>query len=133
MKRIRGYHILFGLTLLALTALGTWWTIFFMRSVEVERQARMDNLRHAAEITALILGRGDEKPIPGPFPGKLPLEIVAASLAEKGEIFSRTGPNYPEMAVRPTAGTIQAIDEMVRRRRLMLIGEGAMLFVLLAV
>jgi signal transduction histidine kinase len=133
MKRVRGYQILFGLTLLALTALGTWWTIFFMRSVELEKQARLDNLRHAAELTALMLGSGEEQPRPGPFPGDVPLEIVAASQVGEGEISVRTGPNFPDTAVRPTAGSIQAINDKVRRRRLMLIGEGAMLLVLLAV
>jgi signal transduction histidine kinase len=133
MKRVRGYQILFGLTLLALTALGTWWTIFFMRSVELEKQARLDNLRHAAELTALMLGSGEEQPRPGPFPGYVPLEIVPASQIGEGDIFARTGPNYPDMAVRPSAGSIKAIDDKVHRRRMMLIGEGVMLLVLLAV
>jgi signal transduction histidine kinase len=133
MKRVRGYQILFGLTLLALTALGTWWTIFFMRSVELEKQARLDNLRHAAELTALMLGSGEEQPRPGPFPGDVPLEIVPASQIGEGDIFARTGPNYPDMAVRPSAGSIKAIDDKVHRRRMMLIGEGVMLLVLLAV
>ena len=42
MNQGRGYHILFGVTLLALLALGAWWTIFFMRSVEMEKLAAME-------------------------------------------------------------------------------------------
>ncbi len=52
----RGYHILFGVTLLALLALGSWWMIFFMRSVELERDAAIEKLSHRAELEATRLG-----------------------------------------------------------------------------
>ena len=44
MKRISGHHVLFGITLMALAALGSWWTVFFLRAIELEKTARLDDL-----------------------------------------------------------------------------------------
>ena len=116
MKRERGVHILFGLSLLTLVVLCAWWLVFFMRSVELERTAQVE-----------------ERPRPGPLPGELPLEVVPASERRPGDMFAPAVPRHPDLGVRPTQAAVKVIDDKLFRRRLMFIGEGALLFVLLGV
>jgi len=133
MKRILKYHFLFGLTLLALAALGTWWTIFFMRSVELEKKTQLNELVHGCVVTALMLGHGNQKPELGPLAGPMPLEIIAAESFEKNMIFAPAVPNFPSIGVRVKPAALAKIETRLQRRRLMLIGEGGLLVILLAV
>jgi signal transduction histidine kinase len=133
MKRIRKYDFLFGLTLLALAALGTWWSIFFMRSVELEKKAQLSELIHASTVTALMLGHGNQKPELGPLAGPMPLEIIAAESFEEGMIFAPAVPNFPQIGVRARPSAVAEIESKLQRRRFMLIGEGGLLVLLLAV
>ncbi len=133
MKRVRGYHVLFGATLLALAALVGWWTVYLKRSVDLSRKAQMNELVHATVVAALMIGHGEARPRPGKLSGPVPLEIVPTSETKKGSLFAPTVPRYPDMAVRPEARAISAVDKKVGRRYLMVIGEGSFLFVLLGI
>ncbi|HUU02121.1 MAG TPA: HAMP domain-containing sensor histidine kinase [Myxococcota bacterium] len=133
MKRVRGYHFLFGATLLALAALVGWWTVYLKRSVELSRKAQMNELVHATVVAALMIGHGEARPRPGKLSGPAPLEIVPTSETKKGSLFAPTVPRYPDMAVRPEARAISAVEKKVGRRHLMVIGEGSFLFVLLGI
>jgi len=133
MRKVRLYHLIFGASLISLAALGTWWTIFFMRSVEFERKARLSQLMHASVVTALMLGHADERPETGPRDGPVPLLVEPASSFEKGDIFALAVPRYPDLGVRPDPAAIAAVEDKIARRRLMLIGEGIFMLLLLAV
>jgi len=133
MAQGRGYHILFGLTLLALLALGSWWTVFFMRSVELERLAAMERLRHQAELRAAVLGGSADPPVPGALEQDPLLEVVRQADRRVGDLSVVTMPGHSAYAVRPTTAALDGIRERNRRRRVMVIGEGALLFSLLAI
>jgi len=134
MKRLRGYHLLFGITLAAMGALSVWWTVFFLRSVELERTAELADLRHVSVVTALMLGREERPPVPGTFiEGKVRLEIILSSDRSEGDLFSAFVPGFPDIGVRPDPALIRAIDARTARRRFMFVGEGLFLFVLLGV
>jgi signal transduction histidine kinase len=128
-------HFLFGFALVTLTALGSWWLIFFARAVNLERTAALNNLVHASVVTALMLGHNESPPEPGPMASMLAngyeLEIVPASAREPGDLFSPIVPNFPDFGVRPARASVRAIEAKVRRRHFMVIGEGSLLFVLL--
>jgi signal transduction histidine kinase len=132
MNQGRGYHILFGATLLALLALGGWWVIFFMRSVELERDAAIEELRHRAELQAVRLGAGAASPATGPLLGEPELEVVAQEDREAGDL-SVTLPGHPALALRPARMAVSRIAERNHRRRMMVTGEGVLLFSLLAI
>jgi signal transduction histidine kinase len=129
----RGYHILFGVTLLALLALGSWWTVFFMRSVEMEKLAAMEKLRHRAELAAVRLGGGEALPEAGPLTADLTLEVIRRLDRESGDMSVTTLPGHPDFAVRPSRMAVSRIEERNHRRRKMVTGEGVLLFSLLAI
>jgi signal transduction histidine kinase len=133
MKRLRGYHVLFGATLLLLAAQVGWWTIYLKRSVDLSRKAQMNELVHATVVAALMIGHTDTRPRPGKLAGPAPLEIVPTTEVMRGSLYAPIVPRYPEMAVRPEAKAIQTIEKAVGRKHLMLIGEGSFLFVLLCI
>jgi len=133
MNHGRGYHILFGLTLIALLALGSWWTVFFMRSVELEREAALERLGHGAALEAVRRGGLEERPSAGPLAGDLGLEIIPARERSDGDLSFAAGPAHPDLAVRPRREAIERIEERNHRRRLMVTGEGGLLFSLLAI
>lgn len=133
MKTLRGYHLVFGLTLLALAALGTWWLIFFARAVEFERDARMSQLRHAAVVAALTLGHRSQPPAPGRIEGPVTLEIVPRELAGGDRPGVPIGPLHPQFVVRPAAAPVDAVEQALWRRKIMVFGEGLLMLVLLAV
>ncbi|MBI4862879.1 MAG: HAMP domain-containing histidine kinase [Candidatus Riflebacteria bacterium] len=133
MKRLRGYHLLFGTTLLALFALSVWWVIWFSRSLELERDARLKDIVHAAVVHALMMGHEAAPPRPGPIEGSIPLEVAPTSQRRTGEIFAPTVPRHPQMGVRPTSQVVATIESRARRRRYMLMGEGVLLFLAIGV
>ena len=79
MKQRRSYNILFGITLAALAALGTWWLIFFERTITLERAAQLKELRAAVTVAAMMLGHRNEPPVLGQLEGAHPLEVVSAN------------------------------------------------------
>ncbi len=134
MGRIRGYHVLFGVTLACLGALGAWWSVFFMRSVELERSSQVDKLVHVTVVTALMIGQRAHPPAPGSsLGGPAKLEVIRANQRTDGDLFSAFVPRHPELGVRPDPSLLAEIDRHTERRRLMFIGEGALLFVLLGI
>jgi signal transduction histidine kinase len=133
-KKEHIYHLLFGISLAALVALGTWWAIFFKHSVELERNDKLNELRFAVEKAALVLGQADNPPQVGPLSGAIPLEVIPASQSQSDDqIAAPLIPKYPELIVRPALNEIQRINTKLERRRVMVIGEGSLLFVLLGV
>lgn len=133
MRRVRGVHLLFGFTLLSLAALGGWWLVFFFRSVELERSARLAELTHVSLVTAMIMGQQPEPPEPGVLDRAAPLEVVPAEARRPGDLFAPALPLHPEWGVRPRAVALAAVEEQLADRRLMFIGEGSLLFVLLGI
>lgn len=133
MKRGRGYHILFGVTLMAIIALAIWWTVFFMNSTNKEHAAKLKALADAAEIAAIKIGHGTRAPAPGPLPGALPLEVIRLAAWKPGKQLHRALPRYPGLAIRPTAKGLQRVEEKIQRRRLMLLGEGSLFCLLIGI
>ena len=133
MRFPRGYHLLFGVALAALVALGVWWTVFLGHSVDLMKKAAFSELVHVTVVTALMLGYSDSPPLPGPLPWESRLEVVAASQRADGDLFSPLVPLYPNLGVRPHPELIAKIQAKAGSRQLMFVGEGTLLVVLLGV
>ncbi len=134
MKYSKGYHLLFGVALLLLGALGLWWSIFFLQAVELERSAQLAQLRHMALVTALELGHMPQPPQVGEaLPGQPSLEIVAVEGEATEDLLFLTVPQHPGFAVQIREEAVLAVDERLRRRRIMFAGEGALLLLLVGV
>jgi signal transduction histidine kinase len=125
---------LFGITLAALAALGTWWFIFFERTVALEQSVLLKELRAAVTVAALTLGHRREPPSLGPLEGAHPLEVVPAGEPGAEELyFMPTLPRYPGYGVRIAPQAVKALDDQLQRRRFMVQGEGGLLLVLIVI
>ncbi len=133
MRRELGYHLLFGTSLLALMALGSWWTVYINRSVELEYDARRQKLASAAELAALRVGGMAQAPAPGPVPWAPDLEIVPAAALPAEAAGHVALPRRPDLRVRIQPQALAELRHKAHRRRLMAVGEGSLLFVLLGV
>ena len=134
MKTGRAVHVLFGLSLAALCALGVWWFVFFERSVSLEREARLRELRAAVVVRALSLGHARHPPGPGPLAGPEPLEVVPWTGGATEDAFARrTLPRHPGLGVRVLPAALSSLEAHARRRRVMVAGEGGLLVVLILV
>jgi len=130
-RRVRPDHLIFGLALLALAALGGWWTLFLAGAVEVERQAAIAELQYATLETALTLGLRQRAPGPGDLPGGARVEMVACDAARPGAVAA--APLHGDLCLQPHSAAVAAIEDKLQRRRHMVHGEGAFLFLLLGV
>jgi signal transduction histidine kinase len=132
MRKLRGYHYVFGLALTALIALGGWWIVFFQHTAALEKKASLNELMHISVAIALMLGQADTPPQLGTLHGEQRLEVVKASAHEAGDIFSPLVPRYPGLGVRPRPELLVQLQAGAARRQLMLVGEGSLLVVLIA-
>ena len=133
MSRLPSANLLFAITLPVAIALGIWWTIFLNRAIELERQAGLNDLRHEARLAARLLGHGDVQPVAGPVPGAVPLELIPVERVRDGDLAVAAAPRHPDFAVRPDPQLVAALDQKLARRRLMVAGEGSLLFFALGV
>lgn len=130
--KARGHHVVFALSILAMGLLITWWSVFLSQSINLSRQQRYAQLELKLEVLALRAGSDETSPPkPGPHPTDSRFEIFSAI----GKPFPQEAlplkPHWKDYAIRPTAAAINAIERDFRSKRLMLTGEGSLLFLLL--
>jgi signal transduction histidine kinase len=128
----RTYHVVFALTLVALFALGTAWTAFIWRSMQVERTMSLERLEIAVLHAAADCGSSTASTPPAPRKESLVELVPAGSPAREGFI-APCSPFHPGLAVRPTTEAFDAIDHKLTLRRIQFHGESSTLLVLLAV
>lgn len=124
----RFHAAMFGLSLLLLLALGAWWTVYISRSVDIERDARYFELCTAARVVSLELGTAPAAPTTSPDPR---LVVVSLAAAPADGLTAPLLPDHGHLGVRPAEAELTAIDAQVRSRRVMVIGEGGLLFALI--
>jgi signal transduction histidine kinase len=79
-------------------------------------------------------GGDHERPLRvGPIDDESGLEIVEGEVGGSDRMSWSLAPRAPGLAVRPTQSALAAIESRLARRRIMVIGESALLFALLAV
>lgn len=133
MKRPWVLHGLFGVALAALIALSAWWTVYIVRSVEVEHLAHATALRSMAEILSVRIGSGDAPIRMGVVPEVPQLEVIDAADRVEGDLSFACLPRHPGVAVRPLPSAVAWIEMRNARRWTMVVGEGSLLSVLLLV
>ena len=52
----RTHHLMFGLTIISLASLLTWWVFFIRDSIHVQQSIRVENLELKLDYFALTLG-----------------------------------------------------------------------------
>ncbi|MCB1152322.1 HAMP domain-containing histidine kinase [bacterium] len=125
------FDALFGVSVLVTVALGLWWSVFIMASINAKRDHDLRSLAYEAQIAAIQLGHGADHPALGTLPSHEDLIIVSS--AEPRPIRYVIDPNWPQYAVAVDPTSLSAIDEKYQRQMLMWIGEGSTLLILIAV
>lgn len=120
----RLHHVLFGLALAMLVALAGWWIVLMTRTISAEDQLVRERLRLQAVVQATILAADvSQVPQPGPLPGG-EFEVLPAGPGV-GAPIGGSG-----LAVAPAAGLLSDLDQRLNRQRIMVIGEGSLLLLL---
>jgi len=131
LTRTGGYHVLFGLALVALFALGSWWAIFFMHAIELERQKKTDDLVLASARAAAMAGATAD---PAEARAMLPegVDLVEAAGGDSA-LCTPCGPAHPDLLACPSASELDEIGRKLARRRVMVFGESGLLIALLLI
>lgn len=132
MKRLRHYHLIFGLSLAFMAALVLWWAVFLNGAVETERQAAVAELQHEALHTALVLGHRPAPPSQADLPEDGGVELVHCGDQQRAGAVAAE-PLHPEWCFQPSSASVERIDDKLRRRRAMVHGEGSLLVLLVGV
>lgn len=132
MKRLRFYHLIFGLSVACLAALVLWWAVFMNQAINTERQAAVSELQHQALARALVLGHRQAPPTQADLPEDGSVELTPCD-AEEHPGAVAAAPLHPELCFQPATSAIMEIEHKLRRRRAMVHGEGSFLFLLVCV
>ena len=118
----RREHLLFGGALLCLVILASWWIAFMTRSVQLEYDYALVEIRaEAAELAHQL---------ESPELSHTSLQVV---VEEEASNWSISLSNVPGYAIDLRPDRIQTLDDTLSRRRLMVLGEGGLLLGLLGV
>ncbi len=131
-RLLSGPNLLFGVSLLLLVALGSWWFILHWSEVQTLHRVRLSELAAKARLQAVELGHRDldpreQKAFDGPF------EIVPAAETAEGLYSYVLTPKWPALALRTQAPALDELRRKHQRRRLMIFGEGVLLLLLIGV
>ncbi|MCP4215602.1 MAG: HAMP domain-containing histidine kinase [bacterium] len=126
------YHAVFILSLITLTTLVTWWSIFLHSSVREKYQLRFESLLQIAQIHALSLGHNKTKhPDLGIFPTDQRLEIVPKQSA--GPHAFELVPYWKNHFIQPAAPYLKLFSKKRKRRLVMIYGESGLLVFLILI
>ncbi len=125
-------HLLFGLTILSLASLLTWWSVFIERSILERRELRYEIITAEMRIQALEL---DKKPVAELKPGILAEDgrFEIAGCGQAGGRFSIPLRSLSGFCLRPRGGILDQIDSKTNSLKVMLIGEASLLALIVLV
>lgn len=126
-----GHHMIFGASILSLALLVTWWSVFLNQSIEKHRLLHRENLESIVKFLSLELGSDPHNPpAAGVFKRDKRLEITTYHSRE--ERFARPLlPGWPRLCIRVRENVLGQIDDELKRKKIMVIGESGFLFLLI--
>ncbi len=132
MKR-HGPHLFFGLSLVSLTLLLTWWALFINRAVQQEYEFHRSSLEFRGKAFAFMLGHeSQEAPPTGTYAPDDRFEVVPFT-GELPPYAYRLLPYWGGYVIQPRPAYMAAIQKKFRSRSVMVIGEGGLLLLLILV
>ncbi len=129
----RTHHLMFGLAIIALAALLTWWFFFIRDSIHMQESIGIENLELKLDYFALILGIEEAVPPPvGVFGRDDRFEIGFCEGFGQGE-GQRLLPHWPDLCIRVLPQVLETIEEESKSLNFMLIGESGLLVLIIFV
>jgi signal transduction histidine kinase len=130
--KARGHHVVFAVSILSMGLLITWWSVFLNQSINLSRQQRYAQLELKMEVLALSAGSKEAvTPAVGIHPADSRFEILKSIDRAPGKDALPLEPHWGDFSIRPTTAATDAIERDFRSKRLMVTGEGSLLFLLL--
>lgn len=128
---VYGHHALFGLSVISLAALGTWWAIFLNQSVHRHRELKEMNLETLLAFHAVNIQHSTSTlPELGSFKHDVRLEISHHSGANIR--FSKSlAPRWPELNIGVKREIVEKIHKEFLQKRFMVWGESGFLLLLI--
>lgn len=131
--KLHGYHYIFGISILSLTALLAWWSVFIHNSISQQRIHRYDQLTSNLKYLSLKLGSDKLRtPALGILREDTRFEIVSCEKVED-DFSRRLEPFWPGFCLRPQPALIEQIEAKSNRLNFMLVGEAAVFLVIILV
>jgi len=131
--RRHGHHLFFGLSLVSLAMLLIWWTVFIRRAIVQEYEIHRANLDFRSKAYASMLGHYHTEPLKlGTFLDDQRFEIVKHE-GEIGPMEARILPVHPDWIIRPRQKHLEQVEDRMKSRIFMVVGEGSLLSFLLLV
>ena len=131
--RLRSYHVFFGISLMALIALGVWWFILVWEQVERVHAAGAEIMNLECDLIARELGLMEKVGESLPRSPDENYEVIPTDSLTAGSTAYALNPNRPELSIRVKPEKLRQMEEKLRRRQVMVMGEGALLLFLLGV
>ncbi len=126
-----GHHILFGLSILSLAALLTWWTIFIRTSIQNEKSQQYKILELEVNILCQTVAKDEEfEPEIGICDHDQRFEILKER-PDDAPFVKSLEPRWPEFWVRPRAEIVDHIEQEFRSKNFMLLGESGFIILIL--
>ena len=127
------YAIVFAVSIAALIALGAWWTVFIGDAIERGRDFHIANLRQSQRYLALYYSREPAPPPPGRSAIDGRFGIAPCGARAPGDRWVMQLNAWDGLCLRPHASIVSGIERKYERQKVMVIGEGGLLFVLVGV
>jgi signal transduction histidine kinase len=125
------HHVIFGVSILSLALLATWWSVFINRSIEERRVLYKQNLESTLVLLSWHLGRDkNNPPNPGIFKADDRFEIIPCRTGTLQ--FSRPLlPHWPLLCLRVREPELKSIEEDFKQKKVMVIGESSLLVLII--
>lgn len=134
-----GHHFIFGVSILSLTLLTAWWSVFINKSIEKEQSYHRQHLELALKFFSIQLGMDKgNRPEPGVVKEDDRFEIGACGTAgtagTAGQTFVRPLlPLWPKLCIKVREPVLTKLEKDFRRKKLMVAGESGLLVLLILV
>ncbi|NIM81089.1 MAG: hypothetical protein GTO20_20065 [Candidatus Aminicenantes bacterium] len=125
------HHVIFGVSILSLALLATWWSVFINRSINERRALHKQNLESTLGLLSWHLGRDkNNQPKPGIFKSDNRFEIVPCS-ADTLQFSRPLLPHWPQLCLRVREPELKSIEEDFKQKKVMVIGESSLLVLII--
>lgn len=125
-----GHHLIFGLSILSMTLLIAWWSVFLHNSIKLHRSDQYQKIRLSLDRYATQLGmETGQAPTTGSLEQDGRFEVVVDK--NPGVYSHPLIPYWGGYTLRAKKTTIAEIEAEFERKKLMLVGESGLLFLLI--
>lgn len=126
------HHLIFMMSILSLTLLAAWWSVFINQSIEHHRSHHLENLKLSMDYISMRLGLDKEnRPSTGIYETDNRFEVAPCS--GTGTNFAKPLlPAWPGLCIKTRESVLTEIEQDFKRKKLMVAGEsGVLVFVIL--